>query len=261
MRMIGISHDRWKGVPRYLGLGLGLLAGTALLPGCQSADARDIFQPSVADQKKIGAEAAKEVAQRYKIVKDNRADRFQKIGARLTAALQGQSKKQWDYKFNVIESKEVNAFALPGGPIYIYTGLLERLETDDKLAAVTAHEMAHVYGEHWARQVAAQQKRQAGLAVLLGVANADKTWYDVAGVVDGVVGLKYSRKDENNSDADGLTNMVAAGYNPRGMVGLFQELQAASGSSSMPGFLRSHPDTNERIRKTEERIAKMKTTK
>lgn len=235
---------------------LAAAAAAALAP--QPARARNPLMPSVQDQKRLGAEAARDVEKQYKLVGGAKQARVEKVGKRLVAALNKKDRATWDYRFRVLNSKELNAFALPGGNMYIFTGLLDRLKNDNELAAVMAHELVHVRKEHWAHMAAASQTRGLGLALILGAAGADKEWYNVAGIANSLVNLRYSRKDEDEADADGLSNMIAAGYNPKGMLQLFQVLQSAEKSGGAPAFLRDHPLTSDRIRKTRERIAKRK---
>lgn len=227
-----------------------------VLGGCNKS--RDLFRPSQSDQREVGQKGAQEVAKQYKIIGGAPSERVKNVGAKLVAALPESERKTWNFQFNVIDSKEVNAFALPGGPIYIFTGLLSKLTNDDELAAVMGHEMTHVYDEHWANQVAASQERVAGLSILLGATKASDAAYTAAGVVNSLVDLRYSRKEEDEADEGGLNLMVKAGYDPQGMLQLFKVLQEAGGSGGMPEFLMDHPLTKDRIRHTEERIAKMK---
>lgn len=238
-------------------MALGIAAAVAAAP-VQQARARNILMPSVQDQKKLGSEAAKDVEKQYKVVGGAPQARVQKVGKRLVAALNKKDRTTWDYRFRVLSSKELNAFALPGGNMYIFTGLLDKMSNDNELAAVMAHEMTHVRKEHWAHMAAASQTRNLGLSVLLGATGADKDWYTAAGVVSGLMDLRYSRKDEDEADAGGLNNMIAAGYNPNGMLQLFQVLQKAEKGGGTPAFLRDHPLTSDRIRKTRERIAARK---
>lgn len=222
----------------------------------READA-DAFMPSAQDQIRAGNEAAAEVKRRYRIVNDERARFLETLGRRLEGGLSSQDRGPWDYRFNVIDSKEVNAFALPGGPIYMFTGLYDRIRTEDELAAVTGHEMTHVRKQHWAHMVADQTKRQLGLSVLLGLTRAGGAWRQVAGLTDAMLTLRYSRKDEDQADQGGLQDMVAAGYNPKGMLDLFQTLQSSGGDGGTPGFLRDHPLTKDRIRHAEDRIQQL----
>ena len=191
-------------------------------------------------------------------MKDSRSRSFERVGERLVKALSKKDRGEWDFRFRVVESKDINAFAVPGGNMFIFTGLLDKIQSSDELAAVTGHEMGHVYKEHWARSVANQQKRQLGIAVLLGLARANKSWQEIAGVGDTLITLKFSRGEEDQADAAGLENMVAASFDPRGMLDLFDTLQQATGNKGgLPDFLSDHPLTKDRIRHTRERIDRL----
>lgn len=237
--------------------GAGALAAPLLLTP-QAAHAAGLlnFMPSVADQKKMGEQAAQQTVKQYKEVFDGRAHHFNQLGQRLVAALPAQDRNTWDYKFHVLDSKEVNAFALPGGNMFMFTGLYEKLTSDDALAGVTGHEMTHVRMQHWAKAYAAQQQRSLVLGGLLSIFRGGQLAQTAAGVYNQFTGLKYSRGEEDAADAGGLQNMVSAGYNPQGMIDLFQTLNQVAGSGGgMPAFLSDHPLTNERIKATQQRIA------
>ncbi len=238
-------------------VGAGALAAPLLLtPQAAHAGGLLDFMPSVADQKKMGEQAAQQTVKQYKEVFDGRAHHFNQLGQRLVAALPAQDRNTWDYKFHVLDSKEVNAFALPGGNMFMFTGLYEKLTSDDALAGVTGHEMTHVRLQHWAKAYAAQQKRSLVLGGLLSIFRGGQLAQTAAGLYNGFTGLKYSRGEEEQADAGGLQNMVAAGYNPQGMIDLFQTLNQVAGSGGgMPAFLSDHPLTNDRIRATQQRIA------
>ncbi len=238
-------------------VGAGALAAPLLLtPQAAHAGGLLDFMPSVADQKKMGEQAAQQTVKQYKEVFDGRAHHFNQLGQRLVAALPAQDRNTWDYKFHVLDSKEVNAFALPGGNMFMFTGLYEKLTSDDALAGVTGHEMTHVRMQHWAKAYAAQQKRSLVLGGLLSIFRGGQIAQTAAGLYNGFTGLKYSRGEEDQADAGGLQNMVAAGYNPQGMIDLFQTLNQVAGSGGgMPAFLSDHPLTNDRIKATQQRIA------
>ncbi len=237
-----------------------VVAGAAALAAPfleEEADA-DSFKPSVDQQKKLGDQAAAQIERKYRIIHDSRSREFERVGNNLLDGLTKEGRGPWNYTFNMVDSKDINAFALPGGHVYMFTGLYDRLKTEDELAGVTGHEMTHVRKEHWAQMAAQQQKRQLGLLVLLGVTRAGRGWQQVAGTVDGLMSLKYSRKDEDEADDGGLQNMVASGYNPQGMLDLFAILQKASKGSG-PSFLRDHPLTSDRIAHTQQRIQALPT--
>ncbi len=230
----------------------------AALPFLLAEEANaDIFRPSVGDQKKLGEQAAQQVLQKYRVVTDSRAKSFERVGRKLVANMPSQDRSKWDYRFRVVQSKDVNAFALPGGNMFIFTGLLEKIGSTDELAGVTGHEIAHVRREHWAKQYASQQKRAAGIGLLLGLTKANQSVQNIAGIGNSLLTLSYSRNDEYDADKYGLTNMVAANYDARGMIDLFQTLQQASGNKGGgPEFLSTHPMSKERIERVEEFIAK-----
>ncbi len=216
-----------------------------------------VSRPSASDQKKIGQQAVPQILSKYREVNDSRASHFRNMGQRLVSALPREDQNKWDYSFRVLDSKEVNAFALPGGPMFMFTGLYNLLATDDALAGVTGHEMAHVYKEHWAKAYAKSQERALGLGVLLSIFRGGQAAQIGAGVLDTIVGKKYSRSEEDEADREGLRDMVAANYNPKGMIQLFQVLQKQGGGGGGIEFLADHPMTSDRIKKTQQRIANL----
>ena len=240
---------------KYVGAG----SAAAAIAVVGEASRADMFTPSIADQKKVGLQASDQVLQKYREVNDSRARRFQEIGDRLVTALPRNDRKNWDFRFHVLDSKDVNAFALPGGPMFMFTGLMDRVHSDDELAAVTGHEMTHVRKQHWAHSAAKASERSLGLGILLGVTHAGRGWQTLAGAVDTAIGLKYSRGEEDEADAGGLQNMVDAGFDPNGMIDLFRTLQEASGNrGQLPAFLSDHPLTSDRIKKTQRRIENLR---
>ena len=239
--------------------GAGLAAAPLLLP--QAAEAGGLFAAaSPQDQKKVGDQAAQQVLKQYPEVHDARARHFNDIGQRLVRALPASDRSTWDFRFHVLDSKEVNAFALPGGNMFMFTGLYKLLSTDDALAGVTGHEMTHVRLQHWAKANAKEQERSAGIGLLLGLFHAGRAAQTIAGLADSAIGLRFSRTEEDQADQGGLANMVAAGFNPQGMIQLFQALEKVSGNGGGLGgdFLSDHPLTSDRITHTEQRIAALK---
>ena len=239
--------------------GAGLVVAPLLIP--QAAEAGGLFaSASPQDQKKVGDQAAQQVLQKYPEVHDARARHFDQIGQRLVRALPASDRNTWDFRFHVLDSKEVNAFALPGGNMFMFTGLYKLLSTDDALAGVTGHEMTHVRLQHWAKAQTKAQERSAGIGLLLGLFHAGQAVQTIAGLADSAIGLKFSRTEEDQADQGGLENMVAAGYNPQGMIQLFQALEKVSGNGGSVGgdFLSDHPLTSDRIAHTQQRIAAMK---
>ena len=224
------------------------------------AEAGIFPKPSPEEQKKIGAEAAKKVLQQYRQVTDGRAAHFQQIGRRLVNGLPAKDRQLWDFKFYVLESKDANAFALPGGPMFILTGLYSQMATSDELAAVTGHEMAHVHKEHWAKAYVKQQERQGllGIGLVLLGKKGGQAAQTIAGLADNALGAKFSRGEEDEADKAALQDLVAANFNPTGMLQLFETLQkqgGGGGGGKLGEFLASHPLTSTRISNTKKRIA------
>ncbi len=234
--------------------GAGLAALPLLTPA--GAHAGGLFAaPSADQQKQVGQQAAQQILKQYKEVFDDRAKHFNTVGQRLVRALPDADRNAWDFKFHVLDSNEVNAFALPGGPMFMFTGLYKLLPTDDALAGVTGHEMTHVRKQHWAQAQAKSQERNALIVLGLSLFKGGQAAQTIAGLANNAIGLKFSRGEEDQADEGGLNNMVAAGFNPEGMIQLFQALEKASGGGGgMPEFLSDHPLTSDRITKAKQRI-------
>jgi predicted Zn-dependent protease len=154
----------------------------------------------------------------------------------------------WKWEVNVISSAEINAWCMPGGKIAVYTGLIEKLRiTDDELAAVMGHEIAHALREH-GRERASQQAAQNAVigigAAILGVGGAGESVANI--VADVTFGLPYSREFEREADRIGVELAARAGYDPRAAVTLWQKMAQAGGGGS-PQFLSTHPSEQSRI--------------
>ncbi len=158
----------------------------------------------------------------------------------------------YDYHFVALDHEMMNAFALPGGYIFITRGMLEKLESEAQLAAILAHETAHVV----ARDTAAAMSRDIGINVVLSAVTSEETsgtLSTVADVTNQILGLSYSREDEKTADLAGLDYMVAAGYNPNAMVETMKMLNAENDSRPIE-FFSTHPSPENRIAYLEEKI-------
>lgn len=236
---------------------IATLTVAAAVAGPASADP---FKPSAKSQVELGQKVADQIRKEEKVLPDSdkRVKFLRQMGARLLAANPDDKKAIWQYSFDVIESKDVNAFALPGGPVFFYTGLLDKLETEDQVAAIVGHELTHVRKEHWANQYAKSQKESLLLNLALILTKANRTAAELSHLGREVFNdLRYSRNDETSSDDNGMDMMVKAGYNPHGMADTFRILQKVSGGSKGWEFLSSHPDNERRIKHVEERIQKL----
>ena len=153
----------------------------------------------------------------------------------------------WQFEYSVLADQQtVNAFALPGGQVFITEALLSQLTTQDEIAGVLAHETIHVLASHSAQQIASSDLTN-GLVGAVGVASGDASTAQTAAMIGQLIGLRYSRDDETQADTLGVCLMIASGYNPQGMVEVMQVLQNASGGSSQPEFLETHPNPANRI--------------
>jgi len=154
---------------------------------------------------------------------------------------------QWEYEFIAVQDPMINAFALPGGKIFITRGMLEKLSSEAQLAAILGHEVAHVV----ARDTTAAMSRDIGLQLLLTAA-ASQTSAQGAGTLaqltGQIIGLSYSRGDERQADLAGLDYTVKAGYNPYGMVETMEMLaKLTEGSERPPEFFSTHPNPENRV--------------
>ncbi len=231
-----------------------------LFAAAAASGAADPFRPSVKDQIALGKKAKAQLAKEEKILPDSdpRVQEVRRLGRLLVERIPADERKKrpFEYTFDVVDNKELNAFAVPGGPIYFHTGLLDRLQTEDQVAGILAHEIIHVRNQHWASAYADQTKRQLGILVVLSILNAGSSAYDVAGLADAFfVGLPYSRKHENEADRVGFDLAASSGFNPQGMVDVFKVLKEASGGKKGPGeWASTHPDTDKRINTLESRV-------
>ena len=162
------------------------------------------------------------------------------------------------YKATVIDDpKQVNAFAIPGGYVYVYSGLLKAADNEAELAGVMAHEIGHVVGRHSANQLAAQYGIELLTQLALGE-EAGKLGEMAAGLAGAGTLARFSRDDEREADEYGFKYMAACGYDPRALLAFFTKLNQLEKSrpSDLEKLFASHPPTPERIERIERMIAK-----
>ncbi|MFN3652047.1 MAG: M48 family metallopeptidase [Armatimonadota bacterium] len=198
----------------------------------------------------IGRETASAIEQFLPVDTDPAAvARVRQIGRRLVAS---SDDPDFPFEFHVVESPEVNAFALPGGFIYVFRGLLQLVPNDDALASVLAHEISHVTRHHSIRQFEKNLLLSAGISAILQGTGASG-FRDARAVVQAVAGMHFSRKDETDADEHGIRVLTRAGYNPRAAVEAMELVQRASGGGSgIPALLRSHPLPESRVKRLTE---------
>lgn len=173
-------------------------------------------------------------------------------------------KSRYRFQFHLLaDPKTINAFALPGGQIFITAALFNKLENEDQLAGVLGHEIGHVVGRHSTQQLA-KNDLVSGIAQGAGVAMSDgynNGGMQIARMVGNLVSMKYGREDEIESDRLGVKFMIDAGYDPEAMIGVMKILKEAGGGGRQAEILSTHPDPGNRIERIREEIAKYRNTK
>lgn len=202
------------------------------------------------DQEQLGLKASAEVYKQMPVLPDSSpvTQYVQQLGRKLAAVIPKDN--SWPYEFHVIPQKEINAFALPGGPIFINIGTIQAADNEGELAGVMAHEMSHVYMQHSAKQ-ASKASLTNVLVGLAGVVLPGGTAGDLArlGIQVGANGifLKYSRADEAQADSVGAVIMYKAGYDPKSLADFFLKLEKETGAAARgPQFLSDHPNPGNR---------------
>ncbi|GAC1437864.1 MAG: hypothetical protein NVS1B11_03870 [Terriglobales bacterium] len=197
-------------------------------------------------QIQIGRKAMAEVYKQMPVLPDSSPETqyVQQLGRRLAAVIPAQY--SWPYEFHVIPQKEINAFALPGGPMFVNIGAITAADNEAQLAGVMAHEMSHVYMQHSAKQ--ASKTRWADMLGALGglfgsgVGSLARLGIELGA---GTLLMRYSRHDESQADAVGAIIMYKAGYDPKALADFFQKIEGQSGGSG-PQFLSDHPNPGNR---------------
>lgn len=170
-----------------------------------------------------------------------------------------------NYQFKVINSNEINAFTIGGGKVYVYRGLLEHMDNESELAGVLAHEIGHNVGKHTVKQLS-KTLLYSGAILATGELISTKneklaqTFKDAGGVASFFALMKFSRDDERESDYLGVYNLYQLGYDPNGMVTLFEKFRKLQGTepSKFEVFFQTHPKPSERIENTASEISKLK---
>ena len=233
-----------------------------LVSSCSSSSqvAKDILPsisgPSEDEEVRISREFRREARKQLKFVTNPEVERYiDRLGQRILSTMGPQP---FDYRFFVIQDDQLNAFAVPGGSIFFFTGLIEKAKTTSEIAGVLGHEIVHVKGHHMARQSGPDAISLLGL---LGAFLLARTGSGSGGQAAGAVGqaiaatrqIAYSRQLEMEADTLGVRYMAAAGYDPKGSVGFLRILdqERALNPTDVPAYMMTHPITQERIANTE----------
>ena len=212
----------------------------------------------------LGIQSAPEMAREMGgevAASDSRAQEVQRIGNNLVAHSDAR-KSPWKFQFHLLADPEtVNAFALPGGQVFITLGLYNKLKNEAQLAGVLGHEMGHVIERHSSQQMAKSQLGQ-WFVVAVGTAASDPNSSSgnnaamIAAVVNQMIQLRYSRHDESEADTWGLQLMEKAGYDPHAMIAVMQVLKASDKGGRNLAIFQSHPNPDLRIEQIEAYLKK-----
>ncbi len=226
---------------------LGLVAGATTLAACGSI--------STQQEQQLGADYASQINAQLPIVNDAQVNAYiNDLGRQIAAA----GDRHIPYRFYIVNAEQVNAFAVPGGYIYVNRGLIEATDNMSELAGVLAHEIGHVEERHSVEQMSRVQNANLGLNlayILLGRAPSGLEQAAI-GVGGNLVFARYSRGAEDEADEVAIPLLMRAGINPRGLLTFFDELlaQQQRSPSSVETWFSTHPTTQERIANTRARI-------
>jgi beta-barrel assembly-enhancing protease len=207
----------------------------------------------------LGKRSAQQIAQQVPLLRDDRINAYvAQLGKRLASKAPG---FPFTYQFAVIATKEINAFALPGGYIFVNAGTLAAAKNEGELAGVVAHEIAHVALRHGTNQASKAYVAQRGIDILRTIAggnrNADEMIQTIGGAGANMVFLKFGRTAETQADIEGAHIMANAGYDPRDMANFFKTLQEKS-RRRVPEFMSDHPDPGNRVATINKEMERLK---
>ncbi|MDD5217366.1 MAG: M48 family metallopeptidase [Candidatus Omnitrophica bacterium] len=225
-----------------------------LLTGCYAGCAyinpfiENIDMVSLSQEKQLSQQISTEVSKTKTIVNDPaKVDLVRRIGNRLVAAL---PRKDFDYQFYVVSDNTPNAFTIPGGIVYVHTGLLDFVDDESELAGVIGHEIGHAYDRHPTKTLT----RAYGVTYLTNLLfkNDPNQFRKITlQLAAGGILTKYSRDEEREADDIGFYLLKKAGYPSDGLLRFFRKLDRAAGKQTIPAFLSDHPATQERIARLE----------
>jgi predicted Zn-dependent protease len=236
-----------------------LLLLALVLCGCVRNPATGKMQLNLLSESQeveLGKQAKAEAEQAYGVYKEKPQlnGYVEDIGKQL-ATKSDRPNLPWSYE--IVDDASVNAFALPGGPIFITRGILAHLNSEAQMAAVLGHETGHVAARHSANQMSKAQVAQLGLGIGSVISPVVSSAAQVAGVGLQVLFLKFSRDDETQADELGFRYMTKVGYDPNEMIPLFEMLDRVSkeaGAGKTPEWLQTHPDPGNRLSETQKRL-------
>src|SRR5262245_47495365 len=203
---------------------------------------------SVQDDIKLGRQAAQEAEQQFPLLRDESVHSFvERVGQRLASAIPSEFQHpEFHYYFKVVNASDINAFALPGGPMYVNRGMIEAANTEGEMAGVMCHEISHVALRHGTAQATKAQKYSilSGIAGIAGTIVGGQGVGQLASQTFGVYFLKFSREYETEADLLGARICANAGYDPHDIANMFKTIERQGGGGG--GFLSDHPSPKDR---------------
>lgn len=248
-RLAGLSRSLRRALPAAL---LLVVATCATNP---VTGRRELALISESQEIQMGQEAAKSIAASMGVLPDSALQRYvSSLGLTMAKASE---RPNLPWSFTVIDDPVVNAFALPGGPIFITRGILTHMNSEAQLASVLGHEIGHITARHSVQQMSQSQLAQLGLGVAMIARPELMRFGEALSQGLGLLFLKFGRDDELQSDELGFRYMVNAGYHPSGMAEMFRTLDRVGGESAggVPEWLSTHPNPGNRVENTLQRIA------
>ena len=241
---------RGYAVAGFAALGLGMALGVG---ACGISQQQEV---------QMGQQESAQIQQQLPLVQDPQINQYVNALGNQIASHTSRADLQW--QFYVVNTDVVNAFALPGGIVYVNRGVLERADKMDELAGVLGHEIEHVVERHSVKQMEQMQGANVGVALACTLTNicnnqAAATAINIGGTA---VFAKFSRQDEQQADEGGFRNVMAAGISPEGMLTFFQKLlaeeqQSGGSNSAVSSWFSDHPGTQDRIADIQRMLAQV----
>jgi Zn-dependent protease with chaperone function len=263
------KNSAWAGRRAFL-LGAGTMAAAAAVPALAQVDVGPASSlRNLVPAEELETAAAQQYAQMLAEARAKGAlapannpqlQRLRGIANRLIpqAPQWNDRARQWKWEVNLLGSKEINAFCMPGGKIAFYTGILDQLKlTDDECAMIMGHEMAHALREHARARIAKTQGTSTLLSLGAQLFGLGQLGDVAANIGTQLITLRFSREDESEADLVGLELAARGGYNPQASVSLWQKMAQAGGAAGGPNFLATHPSGPQRIQQLQANVPKV----
>jgi len=259
----GSGTVRFGPIGHRLRQALAVLTTLALLSSLAWAD-RTLLKPgwnmfSAQQDVEMGQQVSQDAERQLPMLNNSRVDNYlNDLGRRLAAKAPGE---KYPYRFKAVNDRAINAFALPGGPVYINRGVIEAADSEAQLAGVMAHETAHVALRHGTNQASKAYAAQAPLSILGGILGSNSVGAVLAqlgaGFAVNSILLKYSRTAESQADIMGTQILYDSGYDPRAMAQFFEKIQAQDRGGRSIEFFSNHPNPDNRIGRVNEEVSKL----